>query len=196
MNDLCREFIRNGSEFFVAYASAPPLPRASLFLVGHAVELHLKAAYVDRYGGNTSREKLINKLTKKYSHNIKKLWDYLKTDPNFMPSFNVREDLYGKNYMDPATMSTLKPEDIAHLSEYSELYMIMGHLQDLKYLFLPWNPGSYGFSHPGPFWISLFKELRAYLRYPEAGQVDHIEVLTRTANPSQNVVTYLDTLRA
>lgn len=195
MNDLCLDFIRNGSEFLVAYASTPPLPRATLFLVGHAVELHLKAAYIDRYGGSASREKILKKL-RKYSHDVKELWDYLKRDPDFMPNIKVRMDLYGKNYMDSATMTTLSEEDQIHLSEYSELYMIMGHLQDLKYLFLPWNPGPYGINHPNEFWNRFFKELRAYLRYPEAGGVDHLDLVTRMAHPPQSVVLYLDSLRA
>lgn len=162
----------DGDEWLVAYACIPAAASSvTLFAVGHAVELYMKATHTKLYGD-------INKSIK-LGHNIKGLWDACKSyDKAFMPAYEIRDSIYSRDFLDGKVFSTFSVGDQKHFISHQSLYIISKHLQDLKYFGLPWTTrkkaGPMCYIHPNPFWVKFFKDLRQYLGYPPKNNADRI----------------------
>jgi hypothetical protein len=163
----------HGDEWIVAYASIPAVAMsASLFSIGHAVELYLKAAHAARFGDVL---KAIG-----YGHRVRDLWSDCRTaDESFMPTFGLREHLFDTDLLDSNARSALPQDDQMHYLRHQGLYLVFKHLQDLKYFGLPWktrrtSPSTIGYVHPDPYWIEFFRELRSCIGYPASGHSDHV----------------------
>jgi hypothetical protein len=52
------QFVFAGDGFLAAYASTEALPQATPYLIGHAVELYLKAVYVAHFGSGKNLDEL------------------------------------------------------------------------------------------------------------------------------------------
>jgi hypothetical protein len=189
-----QEYAQAGDDWFIGYAHAPArLPHVSLFLVGHAVELYLKATYVKLYRDEERAMKL--------SHNLKCIWDGCKTaDKAFMAGREIRHSVFSVNFLHPKAFSTLSVADQVHYIENQGFYIIMKHLPDLKYFSLPWKkqlPGTKGI-WAGPrdmYWIRFFKDLRAYLNFPNKGFADVVKItLRQDKDLSPAIVDYLGAL--
>src|ERR1700741_3049891 len=116
---------QHGDEWLIAYACVPPhAMSASLFSVGHAVELYLKAAHVAYFGD-------ISKAIK-YGHKVMDLWGACRAkDPDFMSSNLFRDEIFLRDFLDPSVVADLDPTDQLHLIENQQLYLVFKHLQDL-----------------------------------------------------------------
>jgi len=175
-----RSFLWTADEFFIAY-SLPPLNLLSvkLFLIGHTVEMYLKAA-------NTKITGDIDRAIR-FGHKIKEIWaDCKGRDPNFMPSYEIRdsvcnEDLFTQDFWsksisqkpseratggfpasacadklpvapDSGIISNLSKDDFRHFMQNQGLYMIAKLLPDLKYLGTPMKflKGAYGLGQVVP----------------------------------------------
>ena len=168
------EFALTGDEFLAAYALSSGLVRATPYLIGHATELYLKAAYAAHLGAGKSLAELRREFRDNFNggHNLKALWDALKQQDGFMPDFNIREDLYEVPYVDKGLKMGLSEEDLAHLGVNFEWYFIFRHHNELRYPVE--QPLSYFFSWPGDFWVKFFKDLRIFIGYPRSGGADHL----------------------
>jgi len=168
------EFAFTGDEFLAAYGSTGALPRATPYLIGHAIELYLKAAYAARVGAGKSLAELRGEFRVKFSggHDLKALWDRLKQQAGFMPDFNIREDLYPVRFVDPGVAEKLPPDDYGHLSRNYEWYFAFRRHNELRYPVE--QPESYFFSSPGDFWVKFFKDLRGFIGYPRREGADHL----------------------
>jgi hypothetical protein len=188
------QLARDAAEWLVAWISSPPLPAVTLFLIGHTIELYLKAAYAAKSEAGKTREQLVCEL-KGYKHNLWRLWATLKRDCKFMPAHRLRQDLYRKSCADVSFAASRSDKERDHLSEYNELYVVFEHLPDLKYMFLPpWEPPVLTFSLPGHFWLNFIQELRAYMEYPRPGVVDHLVPLMKKLQEHQSAYVHLQSL--
>jgi hypothetical protein len=167
-----------GDEWLVGYACAPPgAPSVVTFSVGHALELYLKAAHTKLFG---DFDKAL-----KFGHRVKDLWDACKKgDCAFLPNHEIRDAIFSVDFLDQQVFKTLSGDDQLHFIDHQSLYIVAKHLQDLKYLGLPWKTwknwgttknASIFYLHPDPYWIALFSDLRGYLGYPPHGKADFIK---------------------
>ena len=184
-------FAYQGDECLINFACATPYtPSVNIFIIGHALELYLKAVYAKKFVD-------IN-VAIKFGHKIKDLWDKCKQkDPLFLPNYEIRSNIYSKDFFDSNSLSTLAKDDQMHFLKNRNLYIIAKHLKDLKYFGLPWKPArskgvAIGSIQCDPYWISLFSEIRKYLKYPQPGKADLIEQLLSTEKiPSANAQSFL-----
>jgi hypothetical protein len=62
----------------------------------------------------------------------------------------------------------LNRDDFLHFLKYQELYLIVRHLPDLKYIGAPLKTANdqlaYAFSFPNEMWAQILQEVRRYLR--------------------------------
>lgn len=163
-----------GDQWFVSYTCVPPsCIGVTLFSVGHAIELYLKASHTKIFG---DFDKAIA-----YGHKVKDLWDSCKAgDRNFLPNHDIRDNVFRCDFFDRSVFNALSKDDQLHFIKFQCLYIIAKHLQDIKYLGLPWKTRkkgqmSFGSIHPDPYWITLFKDMRNYLGYPLKNKADFIE---------------------
>ena len=175
------QFVFAGDEFLAAYASTEALPQATPYLIGHAVELYLKAVYVAHFGNGKKLDELKREFQNKFNggHDIKALWDELKHLRGFMADYLIDSKLY---LVDLATASSLPTEDQKHISEHFEWYFTFRHFNDLRYP--SEKTGSYFFSSPCDFWIKFFRDLRSFLGYPQKGPADHLAQIIKHVPPS------------
>ncbi len=165
----------HGDEWLVGYACTPPgVPSVLIFSVGHALELYLKAAHAKLFG---DFDEALG-----FGHRVKDLWDACKKgDCAFLPNHEIRDAIFSLDFLDQQVFKTLSRDDQLHFIKYQSLYIIAKHLQDLKYLGLPWKTrkkrGTTGMAwvQPDPYWITLFRDLRGYLGYPPHGKADFIK---------------------
>jgi hypothetical protein len=164
--------VYHGDEWFAAYACIPSNAVSPIwFSVGHAVELYLKAAHTKLFGD-------INAAIK-HGHRIKDLWDACRQEnPNFMKGYAFRDHVFSVDFLDGSVFKHLSSEDQLHFIENQSLYVVFKHLQDLKYLGLPWKsrsgPMALGFVHPDPYWTQFVRTLRTHLEYPPRDHADRI----------------------
>ena len=96
-------------------------------------------------------------------------------------------------------MSSCSPDDQIHFIRYQALYVVFKHLQDLKYIGLPWKTRqtgqlAIGFFHPDPIWTEFFQMLRGYLKYPQAGHADHLRDIVEIQTLPASATEYLKQL--
>jgi hypothetical protein len=167
-----QSFLHVADEWLIGYA-IPPCHSVSvkLFMIGHALELYLKAVIAKQSG---SVEPAI-----RFGHDIKKMWDDCKRkDPNFMNGYDMRDSIFNAMPLSPKTV--LSASDRLHLSENIDLYLISVGLADWKYMGTVTKskkmPVSFATGFPNHYWIAFFKSLRSYLSYPMAGDYDKIRI--------------------
>lgn len=154
-----------------------------LFLIGHSVELYLKAIYIKQTGDIDGA--MNNK------HNVRRLFELCQAgNPPFMPNFSFKgnfEELHtiankvysgisfpaGLNASLAANLTTEETEKFKHFIEYQEFYLVSENLLNLKYFYSPWKGNAFwkkmqksiAFVFPNPFWIDFVKEAKEYLGY-------------------------------
>ena len=99
-------FLEAADEWFITYSLPPPLTCVKLFAVGHTVELYLKAA-------NTKFTKDINSAIN-FGHNIKSIWNDCKRDSKFMPSFEIRDSVFNRDFLLVKEVKSLDKDDRLH----------------------------------------------------------------------------------
>lgn len=183
----------HGDQWLVSYACIPPMNgSASLFSIGHAVELYLKAAHTFNFGD-------IN-LAIKNGHDLKSLWFSCKeNDALFMPSYQLQEDIFSVDILDFKEIEKLTMPQQLHLLKNFYIYFVFKHLVDLKYLGLPWKtrgklPSAYAFIHLDPQWIYFFRDLRSYLNHPSADQEDQLARTIKSNWTPSSAANYLSEL--
>jgi hypothetical protein len=186
-----------GDEWLVGYACVPSCAHSVvIFSVGHALELYLKAAHTKLFG---DFDKAL-----KFGHSVKSLWDACKKrDSAFLPNHEIRDAIFSLDFLAPQVFETLSRDDQLHYADHQNLYMIAKHLQDLKYLWLPWNTwkgwgttpnAGFFYFHHDPYWIALFSDLRGYLGHPEHGFADFIGQQMKLGNIPPAAAQYLSGL--
>jgi len=184
-NDKWRDYVRNADEFFIAYAMTCPCALLSnhLFLIGHAVELYLKAVYIKQ----TNDE--INAIKK--GHKLKGLYKSCQENvPPFLLKFKFKENHeifnFRGNYKEllelemgaiksGKSLTDFEREKVLHFISYKEFYLISENLNNLKYIYCQWKHSRDPFwrEHlqaiasikPNPFWIEFVKQVRSFLGY-------------------------------
>jgi hypothetical protein len=185
------EFVFTADEFLAAHVSTPALARATPYLLGHAIELYLKAAYVIHFGAGKNLEELKREFQSKFNrgHGLKALWDALKELDGFMPDHIIREDLYPVPYPDEGIKRGLPEEALSHLGENYEWYFVFRHHNALRYPLE--RIESYFFSSRGAFWLKFFKDLRGFLGYPGPDKKGHLSQIIRQGFLPADALEYL-----
>jgi hypothetical protein len=193
--DLWGGFLWDAEEFFISYMATCAIPNLNnrLFLIGHSVELFLKAIRINQIND-------INQAMRE-GHDVRSLFGKCQAGPTpFMPSFSFKgtfEELYGisekvnkhltdnliniKNITITDCLTEDEKEKYVHFIENQEFYLISENLINLKYFHSPWKPqkGSRFFQlkginivtmYPNPFWIEFVKNAYNYLGY-NSGQI-------------------------
>ncbi len=188
--DKWESLIYHGDEWIVAYACMPSTAQGPMwFSIGHAVELYLKAAHTKIFGD-------MDEALKK-GHALRDLWNECRqVDPKFMKSYEILDRVYESDLFDNSIYRNLSKDDQLHFINNQNLYIVLKHLQDLKYIGLPWKTRPSGqramaWFHPDSFWTLFFKEFRAYLNYPPSGHADHIVQILETSRLSPSAAHYL-----
>ena len=185
-------FLWAADEWFITYSLPPMLMHVKFFAIGHTVELYLKAAYTKITG---DIDRAIG-----FGHEVKTIWDECKAkDPAFMPQYEIRDDIYNKDLV-PSPYKGLNKEDILHLGNNYELYIIAKYLPDLKYLGAPLktmkgDSGLYLIYH-NTYWIDFLKEMRRYLGHPEENRMDIISFHIDNSTMPPETVRFLKMLYA
>jgi hypothetical protein len=181
-------FLWDAEEFFVAYMATCDVPylHNRLFLIGHSVELFLKAIRIKQTND-------VNRVISE-SHDVRSLFEKCQNgDPPVMPSFSFKgtfEELYRisekvntyltdnlvniENIAITGCLTEDEKEKYIHFIDNQEFYFISENLMNLKYYHSPWKPvkGSRFFQlkginivtmHPNPFWIEFAKIAYDYL---------------------------------
>lgn len=190
-------FVSQADEWLVEYSLPPNLPQVKLSLVGHAVELYLKAV-VTKQTGDIG-------VAIQQGHSIKKLWDLCKKDPTFMPEYEIRSSVFDLDLVAPEGIilyGKLSEADYKHYQENAELYAIAKVLPHLKYGYTPSSqfPDSYrvpGWLWPNPYWTRFVKGMRSYLGpLPTlySGEIDYIKDRIGLENLPEGSRSYLSGL--
>lgn len=180
------DFLPAADQWFITYALPPLLFAVKPFAIGHVVELYLKAAYTKHITHDINQ-------TIRQGHNLKRIWDECKAnDANFMPHYELREHIFQSNFLITSGRD-LDRDDYQHFIIHFDLYLIMKHLTDLKYLGTPWRSVGRSYSiravHPDFYWTDFLKELRTYLNYPQPSNLDWIrEMINRNELPPYTVL--------
>jgi hypothetical protein len=131
-----------------------------IFAVGHALELYLKAIHCKLVGNIKS--------TMGFGHDVLRLWGAIKvSDPTFAPSFEIRQAVLEVKALKGGHEKVLTIEDSKHYVVHQQLYIVMQHLADLKYLGAPLKSVTgligFAFGSPDPMWAQLFAEARSFI---------------------------------
>ena len=165
---MWQNFTMLGDQFIVAYSrlDARTVP-VTLFTVGHAVELYLKATIL-----KIDPDFDIIKL----GHRIDKMIDKVnELESNLLIDYSLKESVYRK-FMNGqlVTLEQTSDPDYHHYVSNQELYWISKYLMDLKYLgtIHKTMPETFGIFIRGcnPYWLTFFTRLRAYLDWPVDNQ--------------------------
>jgi hypothetical protein len=177
--DSHHRLARHGDEWIAAYACIPVQAFSPvLFSIGHAVELYLKAAHTKIFGDLDAAIR--------HGHKIRNLWNECRRrDREFMKKYQFREHLFNMDLLDGSIFERCSPDDQTHYMRYQGLYMVFKHVQDLKYLGLPWKSrqtGDYAlaFGHPDDVYVPFFRGLRRYLSYPPPNGADRLQQIVET----------------
>jgi HEPN domain-containing protein len=164
-------FCMLGDQFIGSYLrlDSRTMP-ATLFNVGHALELYLKAVLLK--GGTTKRELFMK------SHDIGAMLEEVNQTRGLLKDFQLNPVVYTKYVggrlipIREVTDAYGNPNEPLYIDyvQKQELYWVGKYLQDLKYLgtFHKDLPNTYSIlCMPGnPFWAEIFKELRKFLGWP------------------------------
>jgi len=165
-------FLWTADEWFINYTLPPALAQVKLFIIGHSIELYLKAAY-------TYISDDVNKAIS-FGHRIKSLLDACKElVPSFMPSYEIRDKVLETIFDPNQNLDHLEKDNLEHYFAHQELYFIAKMLPDLKYLGAPLKTikGPYGLvqMERNPYWIDFLTEIREFIDYPRADLQDIIK---------------------
>jgi len=162
-----QSFAMLGDEFIVAYASMSAItPAATLFVVGHAVELYLKALLLkDDPSCNVT----------KYSHKVDRMLAALVRNghPNIamydLPNIDVNKWMHR-----PIPIGETSDPEYDSYVRNQELYWVAKYLPDLKYLGTMHKTMPNQFAVPcwpcNPYWAQFFAAVRLELGWPIAGE--------------------------
>jgi hypothetical protein len=169
--DQWGRFARDADEFFISYIMVvcdSSFLFSTHFLIGHSVELYLKAVYIKQTGDVAGAS----------GHNVRELFEACqKGKPPFMPSFSFKGtfgELHSLSQKKFNGIILTKEEDekAVHFLEHQEFYLIADNLMNLKYFSSLWkgkgkeNKGkNIASMRPDIFWINFVKEVKAYLGY-------------------------------
>jgi len=185
-------FLGTADEFLIAYAkiSLGANPPLQFFIIGHAVELYLKAANAKITGD-------VNKSVK-FGHNLYGLWKACKKDPSFMPNFEIKESLYNIQFFEENIYKKCSENEKSHFIENRDLYTIMKHQMDLKYSGAPLKTIKGGYMMlcvcHNPYWIRFFKQIRQFLKYPNEKDFDYIKFQIENGYLKDKARNYLEQL--
>ncbi|MGV8174140.1 MAG: hypothetical protein ACP5OU_00365, partial [Methanothrix sp.] len=174
--DQWKSFEWDADEFFISYMMVvcdSAFVESTHFLIGHSVELYLKAIYAKQTND-------VNVAMDSH-HNIRELFELCQAGvPPFMPTFSFKgtfKELYEINNkvnrgISLNNLTEEEQEKFIHFIEHQEFYYISENLMNLKYLHSPWKgPGkdnkgkNIASIRPDPFWINFVKEAKAYLGF-------------------------------
>lgn len=168
------DFLWSADQFIVSYSVDYGLVPVKLFEIGHAVELYLKAAYAKQ---KSNVDEAVN-----FNHRLKDLWRACQIeDHNFMSNYEIRDSVYNSNFvLDQGRF--LNKDDSDNFWKNQELYCVLKHLPDIKYIGGPLksksivdNAGIWLYHSHNPYWINFFKDIRQYLKYPTKHSIDWIK---------------------
>lgn len=154
-----------GDQFLLLYAqSTTNTPAATLFTVGHAAELYLKAfaLHVDP-----------SKLPSSYKHGVAGLLDLAHSKGllrGYEVHLKIRDNIMSKW---PHPIEMMNDPNFQAYTQHQELYWVAYYLADVKYLGSEHlrAPESFGIMvmARNTYWVPFFYELRQYLSWPETG---------------------------
>jgi len=187
------KYASEGDQWIICYALVSGISStqtAALYIIGHAVELYLKAASIKLSDNEAGAIK--------YGHCLKRLWkDCRRLDPCFMSTYDIRFSTLAKDIFDPKVIGSLSADELRNFDSHRSLYAIMRALPDLKYFGLPWKTektsGSYYVvtEHRDRYWIRFFKDMRTYLGYPANQLADRIRNAVAGSDLPADAVAYL-----
>lgn len=175
-------YLVDAEDFFISYMTACEIPNLStcLFLIGHSVELFLKAVFIKQTNDENTA---INT-----AHNVRELFELCQgNDLHFMPNLGFKgtfQELYGisrranenlthnRARIDGFTCDEV--DKFTHFIEHQEFYYISENLMNLKYYHSRWRGRNPFFRlnriyvptiHPNPFWIGFVKDVERYFGY-------------------------------
>jgi hypothetical protein len=158
-------FLFTADDFIISYAqvSGVVAPTTELFLVGHAVELYLKAAST-KLSGDINR-------TVNFGHGLYGLWkDCKHQDANFMAGYDIIQSTFDRMYFTPKALLRMSKSERMNYIINQNFYIILKYLPDLKYAGAPLRilkgPYSMGTVSHDPYWIKFFAEIRTFLGFP------------------------------
>jgi len=140
-SDQWKDYVRDADEFFIAYAMTCPCGHLQnhLFLIGHAIELYLKAIYIKQTGDEAKAMRC--------RHNVKELFEACQENvPPFLPKFEFNGNYeifkFKGKYQDlqelwatgaaKASWAPFEKEKVLHWLSYQEFYLISENLNNLK----------------------------------------------------------------
>jgi hypothetical protein len=155
-------FVHIADEFLISYACSPWTPAASLFLVGHAAELYLKAVLV-------KSKPTVDAAS--HGHKIEKLLDTVQSlHPGLLREYTLRKSA-AHRWMHSWQIAPSAPDsDYDHFRQHMELYWVSRYLADTKYFGASYLQIDKGFAlilQPlNPYWQQFFFEIRRHLGVP------------------------------
>jgi hypothetical protein len=161
-----------GDQFLLAYAQCTTnTPVATLFNVGHAAELYLKALALQV---NPS------KSPSSYGHDVSSLLDLAHSEKlllEYEVHSRVRDRIMKKW---PHPIEAMHDPDFQSYVSHQELYWVAFYLGDVKYLGAKHlrAPETFGIMvmTRNPYWVSFFRQLRRHLNWPASGgSLDHVK---------------------
>jgi hypothetical protein len=167
-------FARLGDEFIISYSKLTgQTPAATVFNIGHAVELYLKAIILKLKPDS-------NVL--KFGHDVGRLLKKINSlESELLVNFQLDERFYAK-FIDKKIGQEIDHNDTkySHFLVHQELYWVAKYLVHIKYLGTPKTklPESYVFycTPCSQYWIAILKEIRKFLNWPkEGGDFDAIQ---------------------
>ena len=181
-----------GDQFLILYSqSIASTPAATLFSIGHAAELYLKAAavYIDP-----------SKSGKNYRHSLPELLKLMHSN-GLLISYKINDEIRDSIMLrSPHTIDILSNSNYLEYISNQELYWVAYYLSDLKYL------GSEHIRAPelfnilvmtrNPYWIPFFKEIQAFLNWPSVNSfTDYFEWNIAQQRLSLDAISYLTAIR-
>lgn len=151
-----------GDQFLLLYAQCTTnTPAATLFTVGHAAELYLKAFALHNDP---------SKPPSSYKHGVAELLD-LAHSKGLLLGYEVhpkiRDNIMNKC---PHPFEMMSDPNFQAYTQHQELYWVAYYLADVKYLGSEHirAPEAFGIMvmARNPYWVSFFYELRQHLNWP------------------------------
>ena len=177
-----------GDEFLLVYSQIETnTGAATLFTIGHAAELYLKAVALKLDP---------TKAAKSYKHGLAGLLDLMHSN-GLLTSYTVKESIRDSiMHKWPHPIEVMSNPNFSEYTANQELYWIAYYLADLKYLGSEHMraPEQYGLMvmTRNPYWLPFFKELRQFLAWPSDGSFfDSITSNARRISMSSEAKAYL-----
>ena len=167
-----------GDQFLLMYSQCRTnTPAATLFNVGHAAELYLKAMAIR---DNPS------KSATSYKHGVSELLDVAHSN-GLLLDYSVSTTIRDKIMRTwPHPIEAMNDPDFQAYVANQELYWVAYYLADIKYLSSEHirAPDTFGIMvmARNPYWVSFFLQLRRYLNWPAAGGFFDSIKLNRESN--------------